>query len=68
MDNSITINKSEDEIRKNGGIKKFFFSEVFEPETTQEDITKHVCIPLIEDLFNNGTFSEIICITHHSSR
>ena len=52
MENSIMINKPEEVITKNGGIKKFFFSEVFEPETTQEEITHQTCVPLIEDLFN----------------
>lgn len=54
LENSITINKAEDVIIKNGGIKKFFFSEVFESETTQEDIMRETCIPLVEDLFNNS--------------
>jgi len=52
IENSITINKSEEIIAKNGGIKKFFFTEIFDPETTQEEVMKQTCIPLIEDLFN----------------
>jgi len=53
MKNSIRINKPEEVITKNGGIKKFFFSEVFEPETTQEEVSRQTCVPLIEDLFNH---------------
>jgi len=53
MENSIMINKPEEVITKNGGIKKFFFSEVFEPETTQEEVSRQTCVPLIEDLFNH---------------
>ena len=52
IDNSITINKPEEVIIKNGGIKKFFFSDVFDPETTQEEVMRQACFPLIEDLFN----------------
>ncbi len=53
VENSITINKPEDIIAKNGGIRKFFFSKVFDPSTTQEEISEHVCIPLIGDLLSN---------------
>lgn len=63
IENSITVNKPDDVVIKNGGIKKFFFSEVFEPDTTQEDIMKQTCLPLIEDLFNNSSFMIIYIIS-----
>ena len=52
LENSITINKPEEVIARNGGIKKFFFTDIFEPEATQEDIMKQTCTPLIDDLIN----------------
>jgi hypothetical protein len=54
VENSITINKPEDVIAKNGGIKKFFFTEVFDPEADQEEVMKQTCVPLIEELFNSS--------------
>jgi len=51
LENPININKSEDGIIKDGEIKKFFFSEDFESETTQEEIMSET---LIEGLFNNS--------------
>ena len=51
---------SEEIIAKNGGIKKFFFTDVFEPLTTQDEMMNNTCIPLLYDLLKFGNIIRII--------
>ena len=59
-DKTININMPEETIVKNGGIKKFFFTDVFEPMTTQDEMMNNTCIPLLYDLLKYGNLIKMI--------